>query len=118
MVDLTKEQIKLFKDEFDKWVKHFGIHNEWSVYFTTEEIDAFAQIHMNADNRIATLKLNPVFENYCIDDIEQHLKNSAKHEAIHLLLGEVDCAGIVRFMDEKTHYSLYEKLVIKLESLL
>jgi len=110
------EDFELFQEEFKKWQQRFGLTG-YKVYFKYEPIDdSFADININQGEMAVTVKLNsnlPV-EDKPFKDVER----SAKHEAIHLLVGRLEHNGRRRYSSEAEIYEAVEELVRKLEDLI
>ena len=65
---------------------------------------------------VATVRLNSKLPNK--DKPFKDIKGSAKHEALHLLVGRLEQNGRYRFTSENEIYESVEELVFKLESLI
>ena len=107
---------KLFQQEFKNWQYKFGL-TSYTVYFKHEPIDTrFAQIVVDYDNQVATVSLNSEFPK----EIEpfKDIKISAKHEAIHLLLWQLEWIGKCRYVQPEEFTIACEGLVNKLEELI
>jgi len=105
-----------FQVEFKKWQKLFGLTG-YRVYFKYEVLDnAFADIKVNQSSMVATVRLNSKLS----DENKPHkdIKRSAKHEAIHLLVGRLNENGRYRFSTEGEIYEAAEELVFRLEDLI
>lgn len=107
---------ELFKEEFKKWQVKFGLTG-YTVYFKHEKIDgSFADIKINQGDMVVTARLNSKLStaNKPFKDI----KGSAKHEAIHLLVGRLEQDGRYRYSSEPEIYEATEELVNRLECLI
>ena len=107
---------EIFQSEFRKWQKKFGLTG-YQVYFKEEELnDSFANIIINQGEMLATVKLN----NKCPEkDVPfKDVVRSAKHEALHLLIGRLDQDGRWRYSSEVEIYEAAEELVNRLEALI
>lgn len=105
----------LFQSEFKKWQQKFSLTN-FTVYFIYEPIGArFAQIEVDYDNQVATVWLNSELskDNEPFKDI----KIGAKHEALHLLLWQLEWIGKCRYVQPEEFVVATEGLVNKLEDL-
>jgi len=104
-----------FQDEFTKWQKLFGLTG-YKVYFKHESISSFANITVNQTDMVATVRLN----SRCPKKDKEHrdVKQSAKHEAIHLLLFKLEHCAYSRYVCEEEIYEATEELVFKLEGLI
>lgn len=109
---------ELFKSEFKKWQEKFGLSG-WATYFTSEKLNekcTFAELRRDIENMTATACLN----NEIAEDNQQFkdIERSAKHEAIHLLVGRLSDCGRYRFVNEDELNEAEEELVHKLEGLI
>jgi len=109
------KDFELFKSEFKKWQQKFGLTG-WKVYFKYEPIKDFADIEANLGDMVATVRLNSKLPD--TDKPFKHIKLSAKHEAIHLLLARLEKNARYRWATEPEIYEATEELVFKLEDLI
>ena len=82
----TTKQYELFKDECRKWIEKFHL-NDYDVYFKWEDIDeadACSEIQGGDGNITITLNKNI---NFIDRDPTEDIKETAKHEIIHCLIG-------------------------------
>ena len=110
------EGFELFKKEFKRYQKLFGLMG-YHIYFEYKALDdILAQITINQEDMAATVRLNskPSKENKAIQDV----KWCAKHEAIHLLIGRLEKYGSSRFISGDDLVEATEELATKLESLI
>lgn len=106
----------LFQKEFKKWQKLFGLTG-YKVYFKYEPDDGyFASLTVNQGNMVATVRLNSKLPDK--DKAFKDIKQSAKHEAIHLLVARLERNGRYRFSSENEIYEATEELVFRLENLI
>jgi hypothetical protein len=105
-----------FQETYRKYQQLFGLTG-YKVYFKHEPIDdAFADSTITNCDRIATVRLNSVLPD---SDIHaKHVERSAKHEAIHLLLNNLEQLAISRCIREGDISTEVEGLVFKLEDLI
>ena len=107
---------ELFKKEFQKWQQRFGLIG-YKVYFKYEPLDSsFANIYVNQDEMVVTVTLNSKLPDK--DKPFKDVKQSAKHEAIHLLVGKLDQNARYRYVSEHEIHESVEELVFKLEELI
>lgn len=109
------KDFKLFQEAFKKYQKLFGLTG-YKVYFKNESIEgAFANITINQHDMVATVRL-------CSDNGEngifKHIERSAKHEALHLLLYELEDNAYRRFLHQDDINESTESIVVKLEELI
>ena len=105
-----------FKKEFSRRQEQFGLSG-YQVYYKHEPDEgAFASIHIDQGEMVSTTRLNSN-----IPDIHKPFKDpkgSAKHEALHLLVGRLEAIAFRRFTTEVEIYEATEELVHKLERLI
>ncbi len=110
------KDFELFKSEFTRWQIRFGLIG-YKVYFKYEPIDTgFANIIINQGGMVATVKLNSKLSSE--DILFKDVKRSAKHEALHLLVGRLEQDGRYRYSSENEIYEATEELVFRLENLI
>lgn len=86
MVELTKHDFQVFKDEAQYWIDQFGL-KDWRISFELEKIDdAYAECRTHWHGRTATLVLNKWQDEQM--EIEQ-IRKSAFHEVCELLLIDI-----------------------------
>lgn len=108
-----RSDFKLFQKMFLKYQKLFGVTG-YKVYFKHEPFDdAYADICVQQADMIATVRLNSKKA-----DSFSHVEQSAKHEAIHLLLFRLEDRAIDRFARQSDIYESVEEVVFKLEHLI
>ncbi len=116
MAQTTNKDFELFQREFKKWQVKFGLTG-YKVYFKYEPIErGFASINVDQGNMVATVRLNSKLTDQ--DKPFKNIRQSAKHEALHLLVGRVDQNGRYRFTSENEMYEAAEELVHWLEGLI
>ena len=106
---------ELFQQEFKKWQHRFSLTG-YKVYFKHKPLDkSFADIHINQSEMVATITLNSKLPSK--DKPFKDIKRSAKHEALHLLVGRLEQNARYRYVSEIEIYEAVEELVFKLEEL-
>jgi len=108
------KDFELFQREFLKWQKLFGVTG-YKVYFEEADTeDAYADI--TVDGPIATVRLNNKLseEGKWVIDVKQ----SAKHEAIHLLIQRLEQNARYRYSTSGEITEAAEELVYRLEELI
>jgi len=113
---MADKDFNLFQSEFKKWQQKFGLTG-YQVYFKYEPIEeSFADISINQTMMAATVRLSSKLP----DEDKQYkdVKRSAKHEAIHLLIGRLEQNGRSRYISSEEIYEAGEELVVKLEGLI
>ena len=112
----SNKDFELFKREFKKWQKLFGLSG-YKVYFKYEPIEkSFADVTINQADMVVTVRLNSnlLDKNKPFKDA----RKSAKHEAIHLLIARLEHNGRYRYIPECEMDEASEELVHKLEDLI
>ena len=106
----------LFQKEFKYWQQRFGLTG-YKVYFKYQPILlGFASLTTNEDSHVATVCLNSNLSEK--DKPLKDVKGSAKHEAIHLMLGKFQDLAFSRYLREGELYRAEEEIVFKLEELI
>ena len=111
----ARHDFELFQKEFKKWQQKFSLTG-YKVYFKYEPLDnCFAYIKINQGEMVATVRLNSNLPDK--DKPFKDIKRSAKHEAIHLLVGRLEQNARYRYSSENEIYEAVEELAFKLEGL-
>jgi len=106
----------LFQKEFKKWQKIFGLTG-YKVYFSCEPLEeSFANICIEQDKMVATVRFSSKLPDK--DKPFNDIKRTAKHEAVHLLVGRLEMNGRYRHASAGEIYEATEELVNKLEKLI
>ena len=86
-IKLTKEHYALFKKEYKKWVDFMGL-SYYNLVFEWKKLEgADAQNALNHQGNTATITLSTEIGNFDYEmGVENYIKDTAKHEALHLLL--------------------------------
>ena len=109
-------EFKLFQKYFLEYQKLFGLGG-YKVYFKHEPLaDGFANITVAQADMVATVRLNSA-----LSDREKpfmDVKQSAKHEALHLLLMRLEQLADYRYAQTSEICESVEELVHKLEGLI
>jgi hypothetical protein len=108
-----KKDFAIFKETFTKYQKLFGLTG-YRIFFSHELLDSdcFANISVNQGLMVANVRLNTD------DSGAPHAEQSAKHEAIHLLLNRLEDLARDRYAKEESIVEVTEELVFKLEGLI
>ena len=113
---MSSGDFEIFQQEFKKWQEKFGLTG-YQVYFTHERIDGcFADIKINQGSMVVKVRLNKQLT--AVNKPFKDIKRSAKHEAIHLLIGRLEQNGRYRYATEGEIYESTEELVRRLEGLI
>ena len=106
----------LFKVEFQKWQKKFGLTG-YKIKFCHAPIDdAYAYLDARVSAMVATVTLNST--NTILDYRDRSIKALAKHEAIHLLLSRANDVAYKRWASKDEMYESMEELTVRLEDLI
>ena len=105
--ETTPEQFEIFKVEFTKWQKFFGLLG-WEVSFDHRDIEHRGTITFDIASRCATVTLGKKWDNYDIEIDKVDICKTAFHEACELLLGRLRVLALARFLhqeeiDEEVH---------------
>ena len=104
-----------FSEYFKQYQRLFGLTG-YKVYFKYEAMDkAFADININQNSMVVTVRLNSKLPDK--DKPDKDIKRTAKHEALHLLLGRLEHRARARYVSDDEIYEAVEELVFKLEEL-
>ncbi len=116
MTEKEKREFTLFQREFTKYQKLFGLTG-YKIYFKFEPIDdCFANITVTQNNMVATVRLSSSLHGG--EKPHRNVRQSAKHEAIHLLLFRLEYRAHSRFISENEIIEAVEEMVFKLEGLI
>ena len=111
-----KKDFRKFQECFLEYQKQFGLTG-YKVYFGYEPLDnCFANITVNQNDMVATVRLNSNLPDK--DKPHRDIKQSAKHEAIHLLLYRLEDRAVGRYVLQEEICEAVEELVFKLEKLI
>ena len=112
----TKAQFKLFKKECQKWIDRFELNNWSCVYEFKKLINNDAQSLVSGDVYNATIALDKDIETDFDRNMtdNEYIKEIAKHEIIHLLLGRFGYNAHERFITKSEIIEAEEELVRKL----
>lgn len=114
----TKRQFKLFCDEFKIQVERMGLM-EWRLDFLHEDCgDAFSTLNSGYSGKTVTVCLNDDWNEMNIPLSDDAIKDTAKHEAIELLITDLRTLSFARFVTQDEIESVSHTLVRRLEKLL
>jgi len=112
----TKKDFELFVKECEYWVNRFKL-DDWQIdYFHNkhEPNNCIAKVNTTLTAKSASVTLNSDLA----DDINVDIKATAKHEIIHILLGELSELGWSRFTTRDEMRTVEESLTRKLENII
>jgi len=115
----TNKDFQLFKSECEKWLKRFELGG-WKVYFTHQahSQDTFATCYSNTLGRNATIYFTDEWDDEIRKLTPEAVKETAKHEMIHLLLARLSDNGRARYVVIDEIDEAEEELVRKLENII
>ncbi len=106
----------LFQKYFKLYQEKFGLL-DYQVYFKHELLESsFASITVNHEDMVATVRLNSKCDK--ANEPFKHIKVSAKHEAIHLLLSRLEDRAATRYTQQWELHETVEGLVSRLQILI
>lgn len=106
------KEFDVFKSEFKKWQTRFGL-NGYQLFFRHESLgDCLADIDVDTKRMVATVRLDT--RKTPIADV----KVSAKHEALHLLIGRLQECAWKRYTTQDEILEADEELVVRLQGLI
>ena len=114
----TQKQFELFKKECRKWANMFEL-NGWRFDFLLDDLGKHqAEANVNYLGCVATIKLDIRLTKSKEDTWTNLVKLNAKHEIIHILLGNLATLGNSRFITSDEIVKAEEELVRKLENII
>lgn len=116
MSKTSKKDFKIFKKAVRKYVKKYKLHS-WCIYFHhTKDKSRLAYVNANTQGRAVTFVLCKHWGMAKIT--KKRLKDTAKHEVIHLILDALYQAGWSRFGTEENYLQANEAVAQHLTRLL
>ena len=117
-VKLTNKDFQLFKKECNKWISKFELHDWDIVYeFTRNSSDA-GGCHTKYEDCQATIKFDSDFIDGHLISKSTHIKETAKHEMIELMLAPINILGKSRVFDETEFNHQRHRIIMKLMRIL
>lgn len=87
---IGKREFAMFKAECQKWIALLGL-TDWRIHYEFEECEnALATVNRDYEGRCATVTLSTFLERVPRKESDETVRSSARHEVLHLLLGELD----------------------------
>ena len=119
MAKTTKKHFEIFKNECQKWIDKFQL-NGWKIYFEYggTNKNSYSTIRNNLIGHVATISFTKEWSMVGINNINKGIKETAKHEIIHLLLARFSEIGSARYTTNDEFYEAEEELVRKLEKII
>lgn len=97
---LKKTHFEQFKKHCNYYIKKYEL-NDWNVVYEFKKLeDTYAESKYSFDSHGATITL----ANEWGDDMpfsQEELKSTAKHEVLHLFLGNLTCLAYARYTSAK-----------------
>lgn len=120
-MQISKEDFKYFVSRCHYWINKFELNN-YRLHFEHKYLEnCNAKIIAHSTERTATIALS---DNICYDEFykeitkNEYIDNLAKHECIHLLLGNFSWWAHSRYVDESVLDGAEEETVVKLEKII
>jgi len=105
----------LFQQYFTEYQKIFGL-NGYRVYFLSEPLgESFADICIDQQEMVATVRFNSKLSKK--DRVHLDIRQTAEHEAVHLLVGRLEKRARDRYTSPDEIYEATEELVRRIEGL-
>ena len=113
-VKTTKVRFNFFKKCFLEYADRFGLLG-WDIGYKIEDLGdtLLASLTYRANERVGTLRLNT-----SMPKGDDDIRETAKHEAVHLLLGEYDHIASCRFCSPEELIRANEEVTVKLTKLI
>lgn len=110
----TKKHFNYFCEQFQYWADQFHCVG-WKFFFEHEDISGYAEYSVNLRHRAFIVRFTTDWDTsgrpLCYEEID----NSARHEALHLLIGRVVSLAHSRWVTEDEIMEAAEELTRKLE---
>jgi len=116
---IKKKQFELFKKECERWIKKLDLSGyRFYYHLGGNRPDTFCTITIDQVGRVASLFLAEDFYDKDDKPVTTKIKEAAKHEMLHALLGGMSSSINRRFLNESDAEGVEEELVRKLEQLI
>jgi hypothetical protein len=114
----TKKSFESFKKYCREYQKEFGLMH-YTLYFELGECEGFAHNNVG-DMYVATITLNHKYnkEDYADSTHEECLKDTARHEMLHVIIGKLYYLAFRRHASSSEILSADEEAVSIMENLL
>ena len=115
----NQKQFALFKKECRKWFNRFHL-NGWRIDFFLTPLPNKEQSEIILDYLacVGTAQLDTTISKTAEDSYSKVIKDIAKHEMIHGLLGNFAAVARMRFVTARELEKAEEELVVKLECII
>ena len=116
---VTKQQYKMFVKECRYWIDKLELNN-WNYAFEFKKLeDATAQTRLELTGLTVTIALCTDLETFDYEiSSNDYIKQCAKHEVIHVLVGRLAENARARFLTNNDWYESVEELVTKLTKII
>lgn len=115
----TKKHFELFKKECQKWIDRFNL-DSWEFFIEMkpeDEVESRARCKPQITGRVVTIDFSDEWFGFK-KITDQDIRQSAKHEVIHVLIAEVSDLHFQIFRSEDEVARAAESLVNKLEKII
>jgi len=120
-MNLTQDHFALFQQEMRHWVGVFGLQ-DWRLDFNFQEGEkvgedgwvTHANVRCKPDNRVCLATLLEVRPDS--DNIEEEVRQAARHEAIELLLYEIRYIAECRYCQPEEIDTAIHRIIRRLEA--
>lgn len=116
-IQTTDEHLKVFADACLEYQKQFGLTN-WELHFKRDDIEFISQCVYNLPGCIVMIKLCTEWRDQDLKLNDDNLRDCARHEMLHLLLGRLTSYALWRFVTEDIIHEADEEVVRRLEYIL
>ena len=114
----TNKHFETFKEAFLYWQRRLGL-TEWNVYFHHELIPGhYAQLHAQGESRVVTVCFSSEWSHVNYPLTYEHIWNTGRHEALHLMQAPMYIAAVERFVTESEINTIDEGMVNRMEALI
>jgi len=121
----TNQDFLYFQKKFNEYAKKLGV-GHYIIYFEHTDIPsdsmtpngAYACIYKDATNSVATVQFCKIWETVSRPLNKREIEETAKHEAIHLLLAKLSDLAYRRYVTALEIFSAEEELVRKIQKII
>lgn len=114
-MEITNEDFLFFQSECKYWIEKWGLKN-WKIYFRQIQLsrNTIAESNRNLDY-VATIFLTLDMKESVVDDKPILLKETAKHETLHILLARLVLNAQARYVSEDDIFESEHEVIRVLE---
>ena len=114
----TQKQFKLFRKECQKWIDRFELSG-WRFDYLLEDIGKRqAEVERFYENCVVTVRFCTTLEKADGRSYTEVIKDTAKHEMIHILIGNLATMAYSKYVSESEITKHEEELTRKLENII